>query len=79
VGLDNILEKWVENSWKNEKVKKTWFLYFKKINKLEWVCNERKNGIANKLQMNLKNINPNGGNVEERNSKSMQFSFLENC
>jgi hypothetical protein len=23
--------------------------------------------------------NPNGGNVVERNSKSMQFFFLENC
>jgi hypothetical protein len=23
--------------------------------------------------------NPNGGNVAERNSKSMQFFFLENC
>jgi hypothetical protein len=22
---------------------------------------------------------PNGGNVAERNSKSMQFFFLENC
>jgi hypothetical protein len=39
----------------------------------------RKNGIANKLQMDLKNVNPNGGNVEERNSKSTQFIFLENC
>jgi hypothetical protein len=43
---------------------------------LEWVSNERKNGIANKLQMDLKNVNPNGGNVEERNPKSMQFFFL---
>jgi hypothetical protein len=45
---------------------------------LEWVCNERKNRIANKLQMDLKNVDPNGGNVEEGNSKSMQFFFLEN-
>jgi hypothetical protein len=59
--------------------KKTGFLYFKKINKKEWICNERKNRIANKFQMDLKNINPNGGNVEEGNSKSMQFFFLENC
>jgi hypothetical protein len=27
--------------------------------------------------MDLKNVDPNGGNVEERNSKSMQFSFLK--
>jgi hypothetical protein len=33
VQLDNIVEKWVEYSSKNEKLKKTWFLYFKKINK----------------------------------------------
>jgi hypothetical protein len=26
-----------------------------------------------------KNVNFNGGNVAERNSKSMQFFFLENC
>jgi hypothetical protein len=38
-----------------------------------------KNGIANEFQMDLKNVNPNGGNVAERNSKSMQFFFLENC
>jgi hypothetical protein len=29
--------------------------------------------------MELKNVDPNGGNVEEQNSKSMQFFFLENC
>jgi hypothetical protein len=29
--------------------------------------------------MDLKNVDPNGGNVEERKSKSMQFFFLENC
>jgi hypothetical protein len=29
--------------------------------------------------MDFKNINPNGGNVAKRNSKSMQFFFLENC
>jgi hypothetical protein len=29
--------------------------------------------------MDLKNVDPNGGNVEERNSKPMQFFFLENC
>jgi hypothetical protein len=29
--------------------------------------------------MDLKNVDPNSGNVEERNSKSMQFFFLENC
>jgi hypothetical protein len=34
-----------------------------------------KNGIANKFQMDLKNVNSNGGNVVERNSKSMQFFF----
>jgi hypothetical protein len=38
-----------------------------------------KNGIANKFQMDLKNINPNGGNVVERNPKYVQFFFLENC
>jgi hypothetical protein len=29
--------------------------------------------------MKLKNVDPNGGNVAERNAKSMQFFFLENC
>jgi hypothetical protein len=43
------------------------------------VCDERKNGIADKSEMALKNVNPNGGNVAERNAKSMQFFFLENC
>jgi hypothetical protein len=28
--------------------------------------------------MDLENVDPNGGNVEERISKSMQFFFLEN-
>jgi hypothetical protein len=42
------------------------------------VCNERKNKIANKFQMDFKNVNPNSGNVAKRNSKSMQFFFLEN-
>jgi hypothetical protein len=42
-------------------------------------CDERKNGIANEFQMDLENVDPNGGNVVERNSKSMQFFFLENC
>jgi hypothetical protein len=27
--------------------------------------------------MDFKNVDPNGGNVAERNSKSMQFFFLE--
>jgi hypothetical protein len=36
-------------------------------------CDERKNEIANKFQMDLKIVDPNGGNVVERNSKSMQF------
>jgi hypothetical protein len=27
----------------------------------------------------FKNVDPNSGNVAERNSKSMQFFFLENC
>jgi hypothetical protein len=40
-----------------------------------WVCDERKNGIANQFQIVLKNVDPNGGNVAERNSKSMQFYF----
>jgi hypothetical protein len=40
------------------------------------VCDERKKGIANEFQIFL---NSNGGNVERRNSKSMQFLFLENC
>jgi hypothetical protein len=30
---------------------KTLFLYFKKINKQEWVCDERKIGIANEFQI----------------------------
>jgi hypothetical protein len=29
--------------------------------------------------MDFKNVDSNGGNVAERNSKSMQFFFLENC
>jgi hypothetical protein len=35
--------------------------------------------ITNEFEINSKNVNPNGGNVAERNSKSMQFFFLENC
>jgi hypothetical protein len=35
--------------------------------------------ITNEFEINFKNVNPNGGNVAERNSKSMQFFFLENC
>jgi hypothetical protein len=31
------------------------------------MCDERKNGIVNKFQMDIKNVNPNGGNVVERN------------
>jgi hypothetical protein len=29
--------------------------------------------------MDLKSVDPNGGNVVEKNSKSKQFFFLENC
>jgi hypothetical protein len=50
----------------------------KEISRSGFVMKE-KNGIANKFQMDLKNANPNGGDVAERNSKSMRFSFLENC
>jgi hypothetical protein len=39
----------------------------------------QKNGIDNEFQMDLKNVDSNGGNIVERNSKSMQFFFLENC
>jgi hypothetical protein len=39
----------------------------------------KKNGIVDKFQMDFKNVNPNGGNVAERNSKSMKIFFLENC
>jgi hypothetical protein len=31
------------------------------------------------LKWNFKNVDPNGGNVAERNAKSMQFFSLENC
>jgi hypothetical protein len=31
------------------------------------------------FKLNFKNVNPNGGNVVERNAKFMQFFFLENC
>jgi hypothetical protein len=44
----------------------------------QWVCDERKNGIAYKLKIVLKNVNPNDRNVAERNLKSAIF-FLENC
>jgi hypothetical protein len=37
---------------------------------------ERKKEIANKFHLKK---NPNNGNVAGRNSKSMQFFFLENC
>jgi hypothetical protein len=40
-----------------------------------WICNERKNRIANKFKIVLKTVNPNGGNVAERNLKSMQIYF----
>jgi hypothetical protein len=35
--------------------------------------------LTNDVQIDFKNVNPNSGNVAERNSKSMQFFFLENC
>jgi hypothetical protein len=31
------------------------------------------------FRMDLKNVDPNRGNVAKRISKSMQFFFLENC
>jgi hypothetical protein len=37
---------------------------------------KEKKGSANKFQIFS---DPNGGNVVGRNSKSMQFFFLENC
>jgi hypothetical protein len=37
---------------------------------------KEKKGIANEFQIFF---DPKGGNVEGRNSKSMQFLFLENC
>jgi hypothetical protein len=37
---------------------------------------KEKKGIANKFQIFF---DPNGGNVERRNLKSMKFLFLENC
>ena len=42
-----------------------------------WVRDERKNGIDNKFKIVLKNVNPNGRNIAERNLKSMQFIFPE--
>jgi hypothetical protein len=47
---------------KKLKLKNKIFLYFKKISRYEWVCDERKNGIADKFQIFL---NPNSGNVAE--------------
>jgi hypothetical protein len=44
-----------------------------------WVHDERKNGIANKFKIVLKNVNPKGINVAERNLMSMQKKILENC
>ena len=42
-------------------------------------CIQRKNIIANKLEVHLRNKNPNSGIVEERNSEGMQcFSFQNN-
>jgi hypothetical protein len=35
--------------------------------------------LLKKFKWNLKNVDPNGGNVVERNAKSMKFIFLENC
>ena len=43
---------------------------------MEWVCNEKKNRIANKLNMDLNYVHPNGGNVQEQNPMSMQFLKL---
>ena len=39
----------------------------------------KKNKIAYKLQMDLKYVDSNGGNVQGQNPKSMQIFFLENC
>jgi hypothetical protein len=40
------------------------------------MCDERKNGIANEFHFFF---DPNSRSVPERNSRSMQFFFLENC
>jgi hypothetical protein len=44
-----------------------------------WVCDEKKIEIADKFQMDLKNVDSNDRNIPERDSKSMQFFLLENC
>jgi hypothetical protein len=51
----------------------------KSISRNGYAHDERKNGIANKFQLDLKIINPKGGNVGGKNSKSMQFLFTKNC
>jgi hypothetical protein len=38
-----------------------------------------KTELLTNFKWNLKNVNPKSGNVAERNVKSMQFFFLENC
>jgi hypothetical protein len=51
----------------------------KSISRNGYAHDERKNGIANKFQLDLKIINPKGGNVGEKNSKSLQFFLIKNC
>jgi hypothetical protein len=38
-----------------------------------------KKELLTNFKWNLKNVDSNGGNVAERNAKSMYFFFLENC
>jgi hypothetical protein len=51
------------------------FIFFLNI-KLEGVCYKRKKKIANSANMELKNVNPNSGNVVESNLNNHKFFIL---
>jgi hypothetical protein len=63
VRLDNILEKWVEYSPKNETLKKNYFY--------------TSNRSISRSGYVMKNVDSNGGTVAKRNPKSMKFFFFE--
>jgi hypothetical protein len=66
------------NTHQKMKNKKKLDFYTSLMSRSRYVMKVKTELLTN-FKSNLKNVNPNGGNVAERNVKSMQFFFLENC
>ena len=66
----------LKSEWKTH----VFFLNYKKLDFYTSIRSISRNVYVIKAKRELlKNINPNNGNVAERNAKSMEFLFLENC